>query len=80
MILLVNIYHETRVWAANDAIPWCTRGGATAVTSQDVLARSLKVEGSAVEGVVVRISKNCTDTRLCGGEEANDEIRRWLWG
>lgn len=72
---MVNIYHEARVRAVNDVIPWCTRGGATTVTSQDVLAGSLKVKGSPVEGVVVGIPKHCTDARLCREEETKNEIK-----
>lgn len=47
-----------------DVIPWPSSGDAATITSQYVLTRSLKVKGSAVEGVVVRVAKDSAYTRF----------------
>lgn len=62
-------YHEAGVWAV-DVISRSSEGGAATITSQYVLTGSLKVKGPAIEGVVVRVTKDCTYTWLCRWTEA----------
>ncbi len=59
-------YHEAGVWVIDvDVVSWSSREGAATITSQYVLTGSLKVKGPAIEGVVVRVAKDCTYTWLC---------------
>lgn len=73
MLPLIS-YHKVGVQVVQvDVTPRHSRGGA-AVPSQHVLTRSLEVEGSAVKGVVVGVSKDGAHARLCRQEET----RSWL--
>ena len=72
-------YHKAGVWVVDvDVVSWSSRGGAATITSQNVLTGALEVKGPAVEGVVVRVAKDCAHTWLCRGTEAKTEELRWV--
>lgn len=63
--IVLHQHREAGVWAVDvDVVSRPSRGNAATITSQHILTRPLKVEGPAVEGVVVRVAKHCTYTRL----------------
>lgn len=66
-------YREAGVWAV-DVVSRAAGGDAPAVTGQNVLTRSLKVKGPAIEGVVVRIPEHCAHTWLCKGQETKTKM------
>lgn len=61
----LSTYREAGVGAVDvDGAPRCRERNAAAFTSQHVLTGPLEVKGPPVEGVVVRVSKDCTHPRL----------------
>lgn len=45
-----------------DVISWYSRGGAATITGQYILTSTLKVKGPSIEGVVMRVAKDCAYT------------------
>lgn len=74
MVLIYSLssYREARVGAV-DVISRACRGDGAAVTSQHILTSPLKVKGSAVECVVVRVAEDRTHAWLCGEIHQNKQ-------